>query len=321
MKTDAEITGRVFKSEDEGNTWNETAQLYVNSLSAYYDSLNGNDYLLAGEYRVIFISTDDGKSWYPANNGIQGYINTVGINSLGYFYAATRNNIFRSTNFGVSWQLIYSGSSIVYNTTLTITSNNYIYAGHDWGKVILSTDNGETWLDRGANFNVNRINSIAVDSLGNVFAGNWWGEIFKSFNKGISWESVNSGMIGGPVLNLLCDTDGSIFVGPYGGGVFRGKGNTFIPAPVKLASPPSGIPNLTLNPKLKWFASSSPEYRFQLSSKKDFDSLSIVRDNIVNDTSITFDSLNEGSYYPGGSQAEMSLAGVYGQMNFGLRPF
>lgn len=297
LDSDRAVTGRLYKSDDEGNTWIETAELYVNALSAYFDSLTGNEYLLAGDYRGVYISTDDGKSWYPSTNGIQGYIDDVAINSIGYFYASSANNIFRSTNFGSSWQIIYNGASTEYKIILEIPGNHYIYAGQDWGKIILSTDNGETWLYLGANFIVNRINSIAVDSLGNIFAGNWWGEIFKSVNNGISWNRVNSGMIGGPILNLFCDSDGSIFVGPYGGGVFRGVGTTFTPLQVKLASPHTASQNVVLNPTLKWFASNTIDYRFQLSSNKYFDSLLIIHDEILSDTSVTIDSLIKGSYY------------------------
>jgi hypothetical protein len=310
MKDAEWFEGGIYKSEDEGITWRKTSNIYANTLAAYLDTLTGNEYMIAGGHYGVDISTDDGESWYPANNGLENYIHDVGVNSLGYFYASSPDKIFRSTNFGQSWQVIYTGNYDVYHTTIKIANNDDMYAGHDWGKVILSTDYGETWLDRGENLNINRVNSIAVDSLGHVFIGNWWGDVYESVDQGIHWRSINAGLIGGPIFNLFCDNEGNIYAGPWGGGAFRGVSSTFAPLKVTLASPLSGLHNIPLTPTLKWFTSYSAEdYLCQLSLNNQFDSLSIVMEFMLSDTSVITDSLNPATYY----YWRVSAGNEYGQ--------
>ena len=292
--------GDIYKSEDGGSTWKVISQLYVKSFSSYFDSTTGREYLLAAaDDQGIWISTDDGDIWSPANNGILGYIEGVETNLRGYFYAASTNKIFRSTDFGTSWQIIYANDSLFINhVDVTVSSNDYIYAGFDPGKIFLSTDYGDTWIDRGEHLPVDRINSIETDSLGRVYAGNWWGQIYQSLNYGEDWIDISSGMIGGAVLNLLCDNSGNIYTGPYSGSVYRGINSTFIPPQVKLASPGPGAQNVSLTPELKWHPSlSALYYRAQVSLNNTFDSAGVVFDYYTDDTTCTVDSLQTNTRY------------------------
>ncbi len=292
-------SAKIFRSEDQGNTWRESAELSVNSFAGFYDASSLTEYLLAGtDDSGIMISTDDGMTWYSSDNG-QTYIQSVTTNSKGYFFAATCEKIYRSTDFGISWQTIYSGDPyVIFHTALHVSSNDYLYAGFEWGKVILSTDDGDTWHDIGQNLPVIRINSLTTDSLGRVYAGNWEGSIFQSPDYGESWINIESGMIGGPVLNLNCSNDGTIFVGPYGGSIYRGINSTFVPPQTRLVWPGPGAQNISLTPTLEWEVSPFADtYRIQLAVNADFDSSGIMFDTQLSETNYTTDTLSKNSKY------------------------
>ena len=288
---------KIFKSINEGNTWNEAAQVYVNSFSRYYDPNSDKEYLLAAaDYMGIMISTDDGDNWYPANNGIDGFSQDVATNSSGYFFASSSMKIFRSTDFGVSWQTIYTYPDLSYKIVLAVSKNDYIYAGFDWGKAKLSTDSGDSWIpldlpDYG-------ITSITTDSLNHVFVGDRGGNIFQSLDYGQHWTNISSGMIGSSIQNLTCDNSGNIYVGPYGGCVYRNATSTFAPQGVELIYPGIIAGNISLTPELKWHSSSSANlYQAMVSLNISFDSSDVVFDFITPDTTCIVDSLQMNTHY------------------------
>ncbi len=290
-------TGKIFKSTDEGNTWHESAQVYVNSFSSYYDPNSDKEYLLAAaDYMGIMISTDEGNNWYPANNGIDGFPQDVATNSNGYFFASSSIKIFRSIDFGVSWQTIYTYPDLSYKIVLAISNNDYIYAGFDLGEAVLSTDYGDNWIP--LSLPGYGITSITTDSLNHVYAGDRWGGIFQSLDYGQHWTNISSGMIGSSIQNLTCDNSGNIFVGPYGGCVYRNANSIFVPGRVDLAYPGNGAGNMSLTPELKWHSSSSANlYQAMVSLHSGFDSSDVIFDFITPDTTCVVYSLQENTRY------------------------
>jgi photosystem II stability/assembly factor-like uncharacterized protein len=294
------VSGKVFKSTDEGNSWKQTANLNVNSFATFYDSATNYEYILTATGNTgIYLSTDDGENWYPSNNGILNeYIEDIETDGDGNFFASSTNKIFRSSDFGKTWETIYTGSSTVYHITIDIAPNNFIYAGLDWGELILSTDRGNSWIDRSPNTSVNRINSITTDVLNIVYFGNWWGQIFQSFDYGVTWLNINSGMIGGPILNLFCDNNGNIYTGPYGGNVYKCANSTFSPPPPNLFSPSHLATNQNLNLELVWYSAySANSYKLQVSLNNNFDSSSIILNHTLTDTNFSIGPLNQNTYY------------------------
>ncbi|MBS4032865.1 MAG: T9SS type A sorting domain-containing protein [Ignavibacterium sp.] len=94
-----------------------------------------NDYIYVGSKR----STDNGISWeeitYPGP-----YI-CYAENSVGNIFIGTRsygNGIWRSTDFGDSWEAINSGLSTLEIWSLAVDAEDYLYAGTD-GKSMFKT--------------------------------------------------------------------------------------------------------------------------------------------------------------------------------------
>ena len=94
------------------------------------------------------------------------------------------------------WEKTNFPQDAAFVTSFAISGNN-IFAGTYTGGVLLSTDNGESWINKGLIYDGIRINTLKI--FGNtVFVGCSWGEyggtVFISKNNGDNWTRADSGM-------------------------------------------------------------------------------------------------------------------------------
>ncbi len=93
-------------------------------------------------------------------------VRTLLVNHDGDIFGSTGNNIYRSTDNGISWTQTDMGNTIY---CMDINSIGYIFAGGHNG-LYRSTDNGETWSIIGDTI-VPLCYSIAIDENDDIFAG------------------------------------------------------------------------------------------------------------------------------------------------------
>lgn len=101
-----DISSRVFRSTDDGASWNDVGlgdTCYVKSFV-----INSKGYVFAGTYyRGMFRSTDNGDSWRQINAGLTDtQAVALAINSHGHLFVGTTyygGGVFRSTDSGESW--------------------------------------------------------------------------------------------------------------------------------------------------------------------------------------------------------------------------
>lgn len=84
----------------------------------------------------MYLSNDNGKSWSPINNGLNGNINIRSIvtKDSNIFIATYGGGIYFSYNNGTSWRTLNEGLNKKNILTLAI-SDKYIYAGIEKGGV------------------------------------------------------------------------------------------------------------------------------------------------------------------------------------------
>jgi hypothetical protein len=93
--------------------------------------VNGN-YLYAGTFNGVFLSTNTGNSWTAVNTGLTDtYILSLAVNG-GNLYAGTYNGVFRSTNKGLSWTPVNTGLTNITIQSLAVSGSN-LYAGTGGG--------------------------------------------------------------------------------------------------------------------------------------------------------------------------------------------
>ncbi len=83
--------GKVYRSPNNGLSWELTTLKFILSMETY------EDYLFAGSYNDIYMSSDKGVSWVTRNEGLDTIIDA------GKLYA-TKNHLFIGSNGLAAWR-------------------------------------------------------------------------------------------------------------------------------------------------------------------------------------------------------------------------
>lgn len=179
-------------------------------------SIEGNNILVGTFQDGMFKSSDNGSSWSEIQTGF--YKPTVYpiIQKGTDIFAGIDNQIMKSTDFGVTWNNIFSldGSSITeiaLNETSVFVS---FYSNPDFrGSLYISWDYGTTFNLSNISFENNSY-VIDIECYGNnIFAGVINRPMYISRDNGINWISTTSGGLpsSGSINAIFIKSDGTIF--------------------------------------------------------------------------------------------------------------
>uniref|UniRef100_A0A832LJ42 T9SS type A sorting domain-containing protein n=1 Tax=Ignavibacterium album TaxID=591197 RepID=A0A832LJ42_9BACT len=179
----------LFKSMDLGQTWQLT-NLTKDTLMSVYNVLSiNNDTLFALTEFNLRISFNGGQSWsiVPINTGffsrgITANFNTIFVTG----YGSTTDILYKSTNFGLSFDSVFSGFSLQPENNLIIAiENGFVFLGDSNIRGIMrSTNEGFSWEQ--VIFDKNIV-SIFARTDGKIFAGS--DSIYFSSDFGKTWTS------------------------------------------------------------------------------------------------------------------------------------
>lgn len=177
-------------------------------------------------------TTDEGETWFDANNGISGSLFMGGMamhNDLpATILVATGNNndfnkgingaVFLSTDAAESWEQVYPQSNFnfdykVYTSTAFAPSNPKIMYIGSSEAIFRSSDSGKTWTKysglRGTPWGPNGIRAgvpieIQVDPKNPniVYVNNYGGGVFRSINGGKTWKNFSKGYTGANLYSV-----------------------------------------------------------------------------------------------------------------------
>ncbi|MCX7611862.1 MAG: choice-of-anchor A family protein [Ignavibacterium sp.] len=139
--------------------------------------------------------------------------------------------IFRTTDNGVTFDLINANMNVGFIWSLMVNNDGSIYAGTEQG-LFKSTNNGMTW--QSTSLTGADVRAIAKDNSGNIYAGLFGQGIYKSTNNGNTWTLVNNGLTSLAVQSITITPSNEIFVGTFGGGVYSSLdgGNSWNQKPI-----------------------------------------------------------------------------------------
>ena len=173
---DSHYNGGVFRSTDDGKSWAPTE---LTNPYLYTLAVNGTNLFAAGNTRPVFLSTDEGTSWSSTPSVVGDPLQTQ-IWALAFspnggsgtnLFAASSAGVFRSTNNGSSWLSTTFTNADPYSL---ISYGKKLLLGTQLQNILLSTDNGTSWLPQGAGLNGEAVSSFAI--LGtSIFAGTYGG--------------------------------------------------------------------------------------------------------------------------------------------------
>ena len=135
--------------ESDKSGWTQTNGPYGGDVTALHATLEGT--LFTGTIQGgIFRSTDGGKTWAPANEGLRVYVDKM-LPSIFAFaqkenilYAGTGGDLFYSINGGGSWQQMTRLEDP--GITAVAFINDALYIGRPDKGIFRSDDDGESWI-------------------------------------------------------------------------------------------------------------------------------------------------------------------------------
>ncbi len=236
----------VFKSYDQGQTWNEKNKgLPTKQIQSLAIHPRHSNILYAGTYgKGVYLSRDGGDNWIPWNGGkLDNHIvYDIEIDRLNpsNVYAASRVNgsllgfLFRSTDAGSTWTVVYRGDwfdtlDYFYDVAVHPAGINTVYlAAHEHG-FLKSTDNGKTFtlINNGVTDLSARGFAFTKANQNQVMAAVWKGSgTFRTYNAGAAWQQVNGGLPGAVRIGKIKGDPFSLstnrfFVATYGNGVYN----------------------------------------------------------------------------------------------------
>jgi photosystem II stability/assembly factor-like uncharacterized protein len=186
--------GKIFKTTDGGNSWEEKSVTTVwNTIKDIY-FLNENTGIAAGRHyfdgdvKGFIINTlDGGANWniiYTESSPING----LAFSSSLIGYAAGDEVIYKSTDQGVTW---FKQFEHPFNLSDVYAVSDMVVAAGSDGAILRTTNAGSSWhiVSSGTAQDLNRI--YFINNLTGFAVGSS-GTIIKTTNAGLSWTNVNS---------------------------------------------------------------------------------------------------------------------------------
>ncbi|MGH9838263.1 MAG: IPT/TIG domain-containing protein [Blastocatellia bacterium] len=219
-------TGPVSVSNGQGEATNSGL---TGSIAGAFLTSGSNVFI--GSSAGVFVTSDLGRNWQPANVGLTDIVNIASLVSTGtnIFVLSTYNGIYRSSDQGKSWTPVEYLTGIINAVTLGVngstlfTSVSVRLTSPGLPTVYRSTDQGKSWTP--ANKGLGRSVPVAFAAIGsNTFAAASEG-VFVTSNDGDSWTAANNGLPEKTALTSLVVSGSKLFAGTSGRGVYVSTDN------------------------------------------------------------------------------------------------
>ncbi|MCU0286500.1 MAG: hypothetical protein MUF15_08870, partial [Acidobacteria bacterium] len=210
--------GGVWKSTNSGQSWVPLMQ-YEDSIAIGAIAINPTNpniiYAGTGEPTTwpgyngsgVFKSTDGGNTWSPTGALDNGHIArlTIDPTNTNIIYCAGFNGgLYRSTNAGISWNLIRAGD--IADFALNPSSSNILYAGVRHDGVYKSTDSGASWTKLAGGLPAmasQRVMLSLCPASPNTIYAKLDETVYKTTNAGANW--TNQGNHGSATYGYWCN--------------------------------------------------------------------------------------------------------------------
>jgi photosystem II stability/assembly factor-like uncharacterized protein len=244
----------VHISTDDGENW-VNQELAPTPRSTPYIMAADGDWIICGEPLGLHFngqSTDGGQSWAEYDSVPRPIVSAAIRDSIAL--VETPNGLFRSVNYGLTWNKVHTISTEDYDPQPIAFSKNKVFIGvarlYDKGHILSSSDNGATWPETtylSCHFINAIIGSPAEADSQFIFAATDSG-VFRSPAEGQSWIKKSNGLNSYVIFSLAFKIQGtegkSILFAGTGNGIFSssdyGNNWTEVGSPAEWAFTTSG---------------------------------------------------------------------------------
>lgn len=162
-------TQGFLKSGDNGSTWNSyniglpTDTLWNPWIGTYYQTNVtaievSDNYIFCGTKKGVFRNSTNLTNWIAVNSGLPLSVVTFVKEFNDTLYTAISNSLYRSADYGNSWNLVYTAPS---NISTILAYNFGMYIGTTGNGVCFSSDNCINWSSLNIGLTDLKINVLA----------------------------------------------------------------------------------------------------------------------------------------------------------------
>jgi photosystem II stability/assembly factor-like uncharacterized protein len=185
----AGVTGEIFRSTDEGESFQELTTPTSEFLYAL-EFISSEVGFAVGFNGMILKTTDGGDTWEIKPSGTMSRLFDVEfVNETTGFACGWNGTVLKTTDAGETWEgLTTNHSGALFNCTFPSEQVGYACG---WSQTILKTsDGGDTWEVQNDG-SVNTLNYIEFKDEMNGWAGGDFGFLFTTTNGGQTWNASN----------------------------------------------------------------------------------------------------------------------------------
>lgn len=192
--------GNILKSNDGGTTWqSESARITTEDISdvAFPVAARGLCLTTTPGGSRFFTTVDGGITWAQQGGQVPFILFRMSIpDSSTCFAVGVRNwsagRIVRSTDFGISWDTVYSGGASQQLRAIHFFDRLHGMATGYPGSAVYTSDGGQTWLNRPIN-SYAELRNVCMTSPYTAFASGGDGVLFRTTDAGMHWQALGSG--------------------------------------------------------------------------------------------------------------------------------
>ena len=219
----------IYRSTDEGKSWTACCNGLPPATDirafAFVPNASGGSSVIARSESEIFLSSDNGDNWHTIKHnlwaGLFWSLTTAQLNAdTSAIFVGTESGVFRSTNAGLTWDVVNQGLSACIVTALGVTRTS-ILAGTYGNGIFRSSDQGSTWIPVNNGLDSAFIESLqtyggltvnSIASFGNTLLAGTLAGIFRSTDEGATWTDVNNDWTRQQIWSFA-KSDSTIFAG------------------------------------------------------------------------------------------------------------
>ena len=218
-----------FVSNDGGKSFFLPSLNFTAEINPSVDNIafsNGGIFVPGGT--GIFYSTDSGSTWSVLKDSPRNASTVVDSpTDQGILYASNSSGLYRSSNYGQSWNLV---NSVYLNSIAVDPLNSSIIVGSTWYgssytfRLMISYNGGGTFANLGIRAEEYELSSPYVyfyESSGNailVFTSDQG--IYISTDLGSSWLNCSYNLPSTVINSFYATPNGTAYVAAYGSGIF-----------------------------------------------------------------------------------------------------
>lgn len=283
-----------LKTTDGGETWTEIIidpdVWYFNDIE-FWDDDNG---IAVGYGGMVFVTDDAGESWTEAT-GVN-----IGVYKLDYatsevvYAVGGDEKIIKSTDGGLSWTEIYSGTFQYVFLGVNFIDENFGVVGGEDGKVMVTDDGGDSWTSYPTSY-YHLWRGIHIFNTDSIYVAGTPEGIYKTLDGGDTWVD------GFPESNYDVAFYEIIFTADNNTGFICGSQGSFLRKEGAAPAPQIGVSPLEINFVQTWVGDS---VEFPLTITNYGNALLSVTD-IFSDNAVFYADTTNFDIAPGGEQVVM----------------